>query len=190
MGKTNALLMLLGKIPSSISTKLFCGRTKNKEPCEDAGNDGCIEADEDEDSDDGKPVVKKIKMLNGFLVCPGDYIILNRSEAGHCKYASVVAVRNAGFDVPHFVYFSSKEASDYTDNDVELIEKACVGAWPRFKELIGSWVDPIKDANGHYLNVDEICGTPVIGHFPIFIQDDERYPSDSDPQMEAKIVRK
>lgn len=190
MGKTNALLMLLGKIPSSISTKLFCGRTKNKEPCEDAGNDGCIEADEDEDSDDGKPVVKKIKMLNGFLVCPGDYIILNRSEAGHCKYASVVAVRNAGFDVPHFVYFSSKEASDYTDNDVELIEKACVGAWPRFKELIGSWVDPIKDANGHYLNVDEICGTPVIGHFPIFIQDDERYPSDYDPQMEAKIVRK
>ena len=46
--------------------------------------------------------MQKINMLNSCLVCPSDYIILNRDDAKRSYYASVVEVSNALFGVPHF----------------------------------------------------------------------------------------
>lgn len=68
------------------------------------------------DTIENKPKMQKIEMLGGFLICPSDYIILNREDAEHFAYASVVEVRNAKFGVPHFLVFSLKDATDYNKN--------------------------------------------------------------------------
>ena len=145
------------------------------------------------DSIESKPKMQRIDMLNGCLICPSDYIILNRDDAEFCDYASVVEVRNAKFGVPHFVYFHSKEANEYKDYDYEMIEKACVKEWPRFQEIIDSLVEPIPDPNADskwvYLNQKEVDEAPQIGHFSIYIQGDPRYPSNYKPPMGTRIIR-
>ena len=145
------------------------------------------------DSIESKPKMQRIDMLNGCLICPSDYIILNRDDAEFCDYASVVEVRNAKFGVPHFVYFNSKEANEYKDYDYEIIEKACVKEWPRFQEIIDSLVEPIPDPDAdnkwQYLNEKEVNEAPKIGHFSIYIQGDPRYPSNYKPPMGTRIIR-
>ena len=68
------------------------------------------------DSIESKPKMQKTEMLNGILICPNDYIILNKEDAQYCEYASVVEVRNAKFGVPHFLYFNSKEVIFFRNN--------------------------------------------------------------------------
>ena len=144
-------------------------------------------------SSESKPKMQKIEMLNGCLICPSDYIILNRDAAEYCDYASVVEVRNAKFGVPHFVYFHLKDANDYTDSDYKMIEESCVREWPRFQEIIDSLVeaipDPDADNKWQYLNEKEVNESPQIGHFSIYIQGDPRYPSNYKPPMGTKIIR-
>ncbi len=145
------------------------------------------------DSIESKPKMQKIEMLNGVLICPNDYIILNKEAAEYCKYASVVEVRNAKFGVPHFLYFHSKEANAYTDSDCKIIEDLCVKEWPRFQEIINSLVEPIPDPTAEhkwqYLNAKEVNEAPQIGHFGIYIQGDSRYPRNYAPPMGTRIIR-
>lgn len=145
------------------------------------------------DAIETKPKMQKLEMLNGVLICPSDYIILNREEAKYCEYASVVEVRNAKFGVPHFIYFNYKEASNYTNHDTDMIVKACVREWPRFKEIVESLVEPIPDPaaehNWQYLKEKEVDEAPQIRHFSIYIQGDARYPSNYKPPMGTRIIR-
>lgn len=139
------------------------------------------------------PKMQQIEMLNGYLVCPCDYIVLNKDVAMQCEYASVVEVRNAGFGVPHFLYFHTKEANKYTDADIETIEKACVKEWPRFKDIRDNVVEPIFETSSEFgwkcLNSKEVSKSPQIGHFAIYVQGDSRYSSNYKPPMDTKIVR-
>lgn len=145
------------------------------------------------DSIESKPKMQKIEMLNGALICPSDYIILNRDEAEDSEFASVVEVRNAKFGVPHFVFFHHKNANDYTQSDYDIIEKFCVREWPRFQEIIDSLVEPIPDPTANnkwqYLNAAEVDAAPQIGHFSIYIQGDPRYPSNYKPPMGTRIIK-
>lgn len=143
------------------------------------------------DSIECKPKMQKIQMLNSFLICPNDYIILNRDDAIYCEYASVVEVRNAKFGVPHFIYFHCKDASDYKDFDCKMIEQSCAREWPRFQEVIDKIVEPIPDPDNKwkYLNAKEVEEAPQIGHFSIYVQGDPCYPKDYKPPMGTRIVR-
>lgn len=145
------------------------------------------------DSIESKPKMQKIEMLDGVLICPSDYIILNREAAEACDYASVVEVRNAKFGVPHFVFFHSKDAINYDQSDYKMIHEFCVREWPRFQEIIDSLVEPIPDPDAddkwQYLNEKEVAEAPQIGHFSIYIQDDPRYPSNYKPPMGTRIIK-
>lgn len=145
------------------------------------------------DSVENKPKMQRIDMLNSCLICPADYIILNRGDATHCNYASVVEVRNAKFGVPHFVFFNTKEVNDYTNYDYQIIEEECLKEWPRFQEIIDSLVEPIPDPDAEYswqyLNAKEVNEAPQIGHFPVYVQNDPRYPSNYKPPMGTRIIK-
>ena len=121
--------------------------------------------------------MQKIDMLNGCLVCPSDYIILNRDDANRSYYASVVEVSNALFEVPNFIYFNSKSAKSYKDSDYKIIEKLCVKQYPNFQEIIDSIENPVKES-------------PIIKHFPVYIQGDPHYPKNYIPPMGTKIIKK
>jgi len=211
----NSLIELFCRIPADVNSELlaFC-KERIKELYEEMDRAGEYEAQTlmnksqtyqnlamflnsgrriSIDSIETKPKMQKIEMENGVLVCPSDYIILNRDDAEFCEYASVVEVRNAKFGVPHFVYFHSKEANQYNNYDTELIERLCVKEWPRFQEIIDSLVEPIPDPTAEhkwqYLNAEEVNNAPQIGHFAIYIQGDSRYPSNYKPPMGTRIIR-
>lgn len=143
------------------------------------------------DSIKQEPKMQKIEIQDGVLLCPNDYIILNKSEAEYCRYASVVEVRNAKFGVPHFVFFSPKKIGEYTDSDYKIVEDFCIREWPRFQEIVDSVVDPIVDPDDkfHYLNNEEVNNAPQIGHFEIYCQGDASYPSNYKPPMGTRIIR-
>lgn len=143
------------------------------------------------DSIESKPKMQKIEMLDSVLICPSDYIILNQDAAAHCRFASVVEVRNAKFGVPHFVYFHTKEADEYTENDTDMIENLCAREWSRFQEILDNVVKPIPDptAEGQYLNAKEMYDSAQIGHYPVYVYGDSRYPKDFKPPMGTQIIR-
>lgn len=123
--------------------------------------------------------MQKINMLNSCLVCPSDYIILNRDDAKRSYYASVVEVSNALFGVPHFIYFNSKSVKSYKDSDYKIIEKLCAKQYPNFQEIIDSIENPVKGKK-----------SPIIKHFPVYIQGDPHYPQNYIPPMGIKIIKK
>lgn len=211
----NSLIELFCRIPSDVNTELlvFC-KHKIKELYEEMDRAGEYESQTlmnksqtyqnlamflnggrriSIDTIESKPKMQKIEMLNGVLICPSDYIILNKEAAEYCEYASVVEVRNIKFGVPHFLYFNSKDVNEYTDSDCKIIEDLCVREWPRFQEIIHSVVEPILDPTAEYkwqyLNAKEVDEAPQIGHFGIYIQGDSRYPSNYKPPMGTRIIR-
>lgn len=211
----NSLIGLFCKIPPDVNTELldFC-KERIKELYEEMDRAGEYEAQTlmnksqtyqslamflnrgrriSLDSIESKPKMQKIEMLNGILICPNDYIILNKEDAQYCEYASVVEVRNAKFGVPHFLYFNSKEVNAYTDSDCKIIEELCIKEWPRFQEIINSLVEPIPDPSAEhkwqYLNAHEVNEAPQIGHFGVYVQGDSRYPSSYKPPMGTRIIK-
>ena len=135
--------------------------------------------------------MKKIRLADGVLVYPEDFILLNESSAQQYRYVSVVEVRNAPFSVPHFIFFSGKDAKDYTDTDTHYIEQLCAQKWPRFQEIIGSAKRPIYDPDKPFvcLNSAEMRVAPQIGHFSIRATFDPSYSSLYAAPMGIKIVR-
>lgn len=143
------------------------------------------------DSIEKSPQMQKIPIADGVLICPSDYIILNREDAEYCRFASVVEVRNTSYGVPHFLYFSTKKAGEYTKSDRNIIENFCLREWPRFKEILDNIVEPIVDPEDkwHYLNEQEVNEAPQIGHFEVYCQGDPSYPSKYKPPMGTRIIR-
>ena len=77
-------------------------------------NGGIYETHEEKDEE---PTMKKIKLADGYLIIPSDWIIVNPERAEHCRYAAVLECRNsAKYGVPHFIYFNDfRYACDYTE---------------------------------------------------------------------------
>lgn len=152
------------------------------------GNDFCVSVKDEE------PKMQRIEMLGGVLVCPADYIILNREDAKNSLYASVVEVRHAGYGVPHFVFFSSREAKTYTRSDTNFIEDLCAREWPRFRDIMDRVVELVYDPNAEEqnfstcLNAKVAYEAPQIGHFGVYVQGDRDYPSNYKPPMGVKII--
>jgi len=133
--------------------------------------------------------MKKYKLLDGYLECPSDWIVLNPSEAESCKYAGVVECRNSTkYGIPTFVFFSNyRYGCDYDHSYYDHINEMCVKAWPKFQEIIDAQVIPIPDPNKKFpyiKNQKEYLESPIIGYFNIF-EDGET----DDPPYGVVIVR-
>ena len=70
--------------------------------------------------------MKKIRLVDGYLMYPENFILLNESAAQTYRNVCIVEVRNAQFPVPHFIYFSGNNPSHYTDADTTYINQLCV----------------------------------------------------------------
>lgn len=134
----------------------------------------------------------KIKLSDGYLLIPSDWIVVNPESAETCRYAAVLECRNSlKYGVPHFVYFNNyKYACDYTEHMEEEFFSLCRKAWPRFSEIQElsekNRLVPDPDNKGQYLNVDAHLAAPIIGVFHIEEQGDRIY---GEPPYGAMIVR-
>lgn len=113
--------------------------------------------------------MRKVKLKDGYLIIPSNWIVLNEDEGNKYAYAGVVECRNSGlYNVPHFVFLNEyKYGCDYNEELYEYVHSMCIKAWPSFEDIIKKQVKPIPNPlkHGDYLNVKEFLEAPTIGHF-------------------------
>jgi len=140
-----------------------------------------------------KEKLQKIRIKNGLLICPEDWIILNPEEAREKEYAGVVECNNSSFyHIPHFVWFrESPSVTDITLEEKESVKKMCVQKWPHFKDIIQKQVTLVSDSEypGNYKNLDEWMRSPEIGLFTILADDNPLYDAEKKPPFGAKIIK-
>lgn len=138
-------------------------------------NDGIYVIPE-EDSEDN--AMKKVKLADGYLIIPSNWIVVNPERAESCRYAAVLECRNsAKYEVPHFIYLNNyKYGSEYTNDMKEQFYSLCRKTWPRFSEIeeLNKKNQPVPDPDnkGHYLNAEAYLNAPIIGLFSIDEQGD------------------
>lgn len=136
--------------------------------------------------------MKKIRLADGCLIYPSDdFILLNESASQVYRNVCVVEVRNAKFEIPHFIYFSKDTVSTYKEADIAYIKQLCVQKWPRFQEIIDTEKHPVYDPDNPFrcLNDDELRDSPMIGYFGIKATNDPDYSNLYEPPYGIKIVR-
>lgn len=130
----------------------------------------------------------KYKIKCGFIIVPGDWIVLNPDDAEYCAFAFVVECRNsATYGIPHFLYFTHSQYGIYKEE--ETINDLCIEKWPDFKsKVIDKQVPPIQDPETkEYINLEEHLASPQIGLFPISLSDSRN--DEDDFPFGAMIVR-
>lgn len=134
----------------------------------------------------------KIKLLDGYLLMPSDWIVVNPESAEKCRYAVVLECRNhIKYEVPHFVFFTNhKNASEYTDYMEKEFFSLCRKVWPRFSEIQElskrNKLVPDPDNKGQYINIKEHLAAPIIGLFHIEEQGERTW---GEPPYGAMIIR-
>ena len=140
-----------------------------------------------------EPVMKTILIKNGTVICPRDWIVVNPEQADQCEYAGVVECRNAEwYGIPHFLFLTNtKYASDYSDQEIDHIDKLCAQESPLFARAVANQVSLIADPvrPGEYLNAKKHLTSPLVGHFHLYEHGDPCYPADYKPPYGAMIVR-
>lgn len=137
-------------------------------------------------------VMTKIKLVDGYLIIPDDWIVVNPEAAKNCRYATVLECRNSvKYGVPHFIYFSNlKYPRDYTKQMETDFFSLCQKAWPKFAEIKElsdtNKLIPYPENNGQYLNLEAHLAAPTIGLFHIEEQGERSY---GEPPYGAMIVR-
>ncbi|MCM1171703.1 MAG: hypothetical protein NC393_06195 [Clostridium sp.] len=139
-----------------------------------------------------KNAMVKVKLAEGYLIIPADWIIVNPESAESCRYAAVLECRNsAKYGIPHFIYFNNfKYANEYTDTMEKDFYTLCREKWPKFAKIeeLSEENQLVADPNnkGEYLNVEAHLKAPIIGLFSIKEQDENLY---NEPPYGAMIVR-
>ena len=136
--------------------------------------------------------MKTIKLTDGYLIIPKDWIVVNPEQAEDCRYAAVLECRNsAKYGVPHFIYLNNfRYGNEYTDMMEENFYELCRKAWPKFTEIEElnkkNQLVPDPEHKGQYLNAEAHLAAPIIGLFSIEEQGDNPF---NDPPYGAMIVR-
>lgn len=147
-----------------------------------------------------EPTLASYPLKDGILICPDNWIMLNRDQASTMMYAGVVECRNSksfgkehfGEEIPHFVYFSDyKYGKDYPEKYTDDINKLCAKVWPNFETVINNQVEPIYNPElpMRLLNANEWEEAPTIGHFSIYEQGDSLFGKNYEPLAGARIIR-
>lgn len=144
------------------------------------------------DNSEEESPMKKVKLRNGFLIIPKDWIVVNPDDALHSKYAFVMECKNhIKYGVPHFIYLTNENRCS-TDMEKHFRE-LCRIKWNKFKEIEELEkknklvADP--DNPNEYLNTKEYLAAPIMGFFPIEEQVERLRLDGEEPPFGAIIVR-
>lgn len=107
--------------------------------------------------------MRSIQMHGKRLLIPDspDWISINEGDAARSTVATIVEVKNgAQFDSPHFVYFDDGETTP------SAIDAAILAIYPSYADILAARVKPIRDADGRYLNREQLQNAPDPGYYP------------------------
>lgn len=126
--------------------------------------------------------MQKVKLADGYLLVPEDWIVLNPEHAESCHHAAVLECKNsAKYGIPHFIYLNNYQyENQYPDEMVSDFYARCRKTWPRFSE--------IEELNQRASDssAEDYLTAPIIGLFNIAVQGDK---SSEDYPYGAMIVK-
>ncbi|MBP3806859.1 MAG: hypothetical protein ILA13_00425 [Eubacterium sp.] len=138
-------------------------------------------------------LMKEIKIKDGVLIIPNDWILVNPEESTQYRYAAVIECRNSSkYGIPHFIKFCNyRYAKDYPDEFIDEFLSECQIAWPDFNDKVRKkQVKPIPNIDGKgYINIEKYLAAPTIGFFHILESDDDYFKRNEDSPYGSKIVR-
>lgn len=125
--------------------------------------------------------MKRIEMLDSYVVIPNDWIVVENKNPQDCKYAGVIEIRNSTtYNMPHLLFFCEVPIIELTTIEEERILSACEVCYPDFKKIRTMQVKPVYDENKNILNSELWEKAPTIGLFPIHIfGEDNTFPCGS-----------
>lgn len=116
----------------------------------------------------GQAPMRAIQMNGRRLLIPDapGWVLVNEEDAARSTDATIVEIKNgARFRAPHFVYFDDGES------EPEAIDAAILAAYPRYKDILAARVEPMRDADGNCLNLEQVKQAPAPGYFPALPHD-------------------
>ncbi|MBQ8165310.1 MAG: hypothetical protein IJZ94_05800 [Clostridia bacterium] len=112
--------------------------------------------------------MKKIKIIDGYVIVPNDWIVVENRIPAECKYVGVIEIFNNNiYKVPHFVFFSDCPISQITEFEQDIIFTCCEEVYPDFRKIRSMQLKPIYDENKNMLNAELYIKAPIIGLFQI-----------------------
>lgn len=112
--------------------------------------------------------MNKMKIMNGYVVFPANWIVLNYQQPNNACYAGVVEVRNGiKYNIPHFIFFSKKPIFELTAEEVNLIIECCIIKYPHLSDVLSLYVPRIYDENNQIINELEWYQSPEACCFEI-----------------------
>lgn len=134
--------------------------------------------------------LKRTRLIDGTLICPEDFILLNENEAEESHFVIVIEVENTKFLAPHFVFFSEKSTRNCTADDFSYICQLCAQKWPQFQKIIDTAKRPIGNKDyTECLNEFEVRMAPRIEYFDIKEKNDLNYSNPYTSPIGCQIVR-
>ena len=107
--------------------------------------------------------MRAIQMCGKRVIIPdsSDWVVINEVNAPSSTRATVIEIKNGErFDTPHFIYFDNAETS------TKLMDKAILAVFPDYEKVLKARVEPVMDANGVCLNLEQVRNAPIPGYFP------------------------
>ncbi|MDY6228808.1 MAG: hypothetical protein SPH93_14300 [Clostridium sp.] len=88
-------------------------------------NDNTIELENSDEEFQNQIFMRQIKISNGYINIPKEWIILNEDEANNCTYVIVIEVIRCGRAIEHCIYFSKFHIENISFNELEEIKSSC-----------------------------------------------------------------
>lgn len=107
--------------------------------------------------------MRVVEMYQRRLFIPDaeDWVLINSENAPESSKATIVEVQNgARFGARHYVFFDNGETAP------KYIDRAIRAKCPEYEKILLAKVEPVRDANGSYLNIEQLRNAPSIGYFP------------------------
>lgn len=130
-------------------------------------------------------IYKKIKIKNGYVRCPKDWIVLKNYNPLECEHVSMIAAKHAiEYNIPFFIFFEKNLSMNYDEEFMDKIFAMCREEFPYWYLVERFQVKP-EIVEGNIQNYDNWERSPEI--IVVSLPDID---SNSNPPYGAGIIRK
>jgi len=132
----------------------------------------------------GESQKRKVRLANGIVEFPSDWVELNYCKPECSLYAGVVEIKDGPrYNLPHFIFYSSKPINELSQEDCDTINELCCELYPIMRDVLNMHQDMKYDENGKISNLQDLKYIPFVGHFqipfygdPLYGMNEENYP--------------
>ncbi len=107
----------------------------------------------------------KIEVLHGYVIVPGDYIVVDKTRTPSSDYAGVISEKKR--TLPHFLVFFDKPVHEQPPGTEDKLLEVCEEVFPGVLAVRAGEVEPVFDDAGMVVNGEEFKNSSRLGLFPV-----------------------